>query len=65
MNKLTVSINIHENYYSKTWKKDIQYITDKQNNAQDVKHILVYNRSSYNGQQNKITVKELTNKLNS
>lgn len=45
--------------------KDIQYITDKQNNAQDVKHILVYNRSSYNGQQNKITVIELTNKLNS
>lgn len=45
--------------------KDIQYITDKQNNAQDVKPILVYNRSSYNGQQNKITVIELTNKLNS
>lgn len=53
-----------KNYYSKTWKKDIQCITDRQYNAQDVKPILVNNRSSYNGQQNK-TVKELTNKLNS
>lgn len=41
MNKSTVSINnIIENYYSKTWNKDIQSITDKQNNAQDVKPII-------------------------
>lgn len=41
LNKSTVSINnIIENYYSKTWNKDIQSITDKQNNAQDVKPII-------------------------